>query len=260
MSAALNNARLYENEHLIADRLQDALLAMPERVEGIEFAHVYNSATQASRVGGDFYDVFPLDHDHVGITIGDVAGKGLNAAVLTSLAKNTIRAHANEPGKAPGRILTLANDTVFRATSEESFVTLFFGILDVRDGRLLYANAGHPAPVVIGSTEGLTPLSATGLILGAFEGIVFDEAAVELGPDAVLFLYTDGLTEARRGGDFHGEGRLRDLLSTLHGRDPGEAVETVLASVLEFSDGGLRDDLALLAIRRQSHQRGGLSA
>ncbi|MHB1136856.1 MAG: PocR ligand-binding domain-containing protein [Coriobacteriia bacterium] len=256
MSAALNNARLYENEHLIADRLQDALLAMPERVEGIEFAHVYNSATQASRVGGDFYDVFPLDHDHVGITIGDVAGKGLNAAVLTSLAKNTIRAHANEPGKAPGRILTLANDTVFRATSEESFVTLFFGILDIRDGQLLYANAGHPAAVVIGPTDDLTLLPSTGPILGAFEGFTFEEAEVGLGIDAVLFLYTDGLTEARCDGDFYGEERLRGLLSTMRGADPGEAVEAVLANVLKFSDGALRDDLALMAIKRQHLPQG----
>ncbi|MHB1017128.1 MAG: PocR ligand-binding domain-containing protein [Coriobacteriia bacterium] len=251
MSVALNNARLYENEHLIADRLQDALLAMPEQVEGIEFAHVYNSATQASRVGGDFYDVFPLDHDHVGITIGDVAGKGLNAAVLTSLAKNTIRAHANEPGKTPGRILTLANDTVFRATPDESFVTLFFGILDIRDGQLLYASAGHPAAVVIGATGDLTLLPSTGSILGAFEGLAFEEADTQLSTDEVLFLYTDGLTEARRDGVFYGEERLRDLLSTLRGRDSGEIVEGVLGAVLEFSDGALRDDLALLAIKRQ---------
>lgn len=251
MSVALNNARLYENEHLIADRLQDALLAMPQWVEGVEFAHVYNSATQASRVGGDFYDVFPLDHDHVGITIGDVAGKGLNAAVLTSLAKNTIRAHANEPGKAPGRILTLANDIVFRATPDESFITLFFGILDIRDGHLLYANAGHPAAVVIGPTGALSLLPSTGPILGAFEGFTFEEADTLLSADEVLFLYTDGLTEARRDGAFYGEERLRALLSTLRGRDPGETVESVLGNVLEFSDGALRDDLALLAIRRQ---------
>lgn len=260
MSVALNNARLYENEHLIADRLQDALLAMPERVEGIEFAHAYSSSTQASRVGGDFYDVFSLDRDHVGITIGDVAGKGLDAAVLTSLAKNTIRAHANERGKTPSRILALANDIVFRATPDESFVTLFFGILDIRDGHLLYANAGHPAPVAIGPTGVLTPLPATGLILGAFESLVFDEAAVELGPDAVLFLYTDGLTEARRDGAFYGEERLRSLLSTLCDRGPNEAVETVLANVLEYSDGALRDDLALLAIRRQGISQRSLGA
>lgn len=260
MSVALNNARLYENEHLIADRLQDALLAMPQRVEGVEFAHAYNSATQGSRVGGDFYDVFPLDRAHVGITIGDVAGKGLNAAVLTSLAKNTIRAHANEPGKTPSRILSLANDTIFRATSDESFVTLFFGILDITDGRLLYANAGHPAAVAVDPSGDLTLLPPTGPILGAFEGLDFEEAEALLDADDVLFLYTDGLTEARRDGDFYGEGRLRDILATLRGSGPDEAVETVLTSVLEFSGGRLRDDLALLAIRRQGPGPGDLRA
>lgn len=250
MSVALNNARLYENEHLIADRLQEALLALPGSVPGVEFAHAYDAATGASRVGGDFYDVFPLDSDHVGITIGDVAGKGLNAAVLTSLAKNTIRAHANEPGKAPDRILTLANNVVFRATPAESFVTLFFGILDIRDGRLLYASAGHPAAAVIVPSGALTLLSNTGPILGAFEGVVFGEAEVRLGPDDVLFLYTDGLTEARSGDDFFGEERLHKLLATMHGREPREMIDGVLTTVLAFSGGKLRDDLALLAVRR----------
>jgi sigma-B regulation protein RsbU (phosphoserine phosphatase) len=97
----------------------------------------------------------------------------------------------------------------------------------------------------------LTLLPSTGSILGAFEGLAFEEADTQLSTDEVLFLYTDGLTEARRDGVFYGEERLRDLLSTLRGRDSGEIVEGVLGAVLEFSDGALRDDLALLAIKRQ---------
>ncbi len=250
MSVALNNARLYENEHLIADRLQGALLALPDTIVGLEFAHSYHSASDATRVGGDFYDVFELDRDHVGITIGDVAGKGLDAAVLTSLAKNAIRAHANEPGKAPGRILALTNEVVYRSTPHESFVTLFFGVLDRRDGRLVYANAGHPAAVVVGPDGSLTTLPMTGPILGAFEGLTFDEAQVQLSPSDVLFLYTDGLTEARDGQDFYGEERLHGLLATMHGKDPERVIEDVLTHVLEFTGGRLRDDLAVLAVRR----------
>lgn len=250
MSVALNNARLYENEHLIADRLQSALLALPDAIAGLEFAHSYHSASDATRVGGDFYDVFELGQDHVGITIGDVAGKGLNAAVLTSLAKNTIRAHANERGKTPSLILALTNDVIFRSTPDESFVTLFFGILDRRDGRLVYANAGHPAAVVVGSGGSLDTLPATGPVLGAFEGLTFDEVEAWLCPGDVLLLYTDGLTEARNGDDFYGEERLYGLLPTMRDGGTDGVVEGVLSHVLEFSDGRLRDDLAVLAIKR----------
>jgi PAS domain S-box-containing protein len=103
MSLALTNARLYERERRIADRLQGALLALPEEIAGVEFAHAYHAASDAARVGGDFYDIFELDQDCVGVTVGDVAGKGLDAAVLTSLVKNTVRAHAHEKGKTPVR-------------------------------------------------------------------------------------------------------------------------------------------------------------
>jgi GAF domain-containing protein len=103
MSLALTNARLYERERRIADRLQGALLALPEEIAGVEFAHAYHAASDAARVGGDFYDIFELDQECVGVTVGDVAGKGLDAAVLTSLVKNTVRAHAHEKGKTPVR-------------------------------------------------------------------------------------------------------------------------------------------------------------
>jgi sigma-B regulation protein RsbU (phosphoserine phosphatase) len=248
MSAALNNARLYERERLVADRLQEAMLALPNEIEGVEFAHAYRSASDTARVGGDFYDIFELDGHRVGVTIGDVAGKGLDAAVLTSLAKNAIRAHASERGKTPSQILALTNDVVHRATSAESFVTLFLGILDRRDGRLVYASAAHPAMVVRsgGVPEGL---SATGTLLGAFEGSAFGETEVCLDRGEVLFLYTDGLTEARGDGELYGEARLMDALR-VEGGGAYALVESVMTDVLIFSGGRLRDDLAILAVQR----------
>lgn len=250
MSVALDNARLYEKEHLIADRLQGALLALPDRIEGLEFAHAYHSASDAARVGGDFYDVFELDDHLVGMTIGDVAGKGLDAAVLTSLVKNTIRAHTSERGKTPSQILALTNDVVFKATPPESFVTVFLGILDRRDGRLIYASAGHPV-VAVGPGRTPTELAVTGSLLGAFGGPVFAEAQVSLGLDEVLFLYTDGLTEARRGDEFYGDARMYEVLSqNSDDYHTAALVEDVLTDVLAFSGGRLRDDLAILAVRR----------
>jgi len=156
----------------------------------------------------DFYDIFELSNDHVGITIGDVAGKGLDAAVLTSLVKNTIRAHAGEKGKTSARILALTNDVVYRSTSTEAFTTVFFAILDRRDGRLSYANAGHTTAAIVGEDGSLSRLSATGPILGAFDNAEFGQSDACLETDELLFLYTDGLTEARRDRDQYGQERV----------------------------------------------------
>ncbi len=184
------------------------------------------------------------------MTIGDVAGKGLDAAVLTSLAKNTIRAHASERCKTPSQILTLTNDVAFKTTPRESFATVFVGILDRRDGLLTYASAGHP---VVAVRPGGTPteLAATGPLLGAFEGSAFAEAQISLGLDEVLFLYTDGLTEARKGDELYGEARLYEVLSqSSDGYRATAIVEDVLTDMLAFGGGRLRDDLAILAVRR----------
>jgi serine phosphatase RsbU (regulator of sigma subunit) len=250
LSLSLENARLYETEHNIADRLQEALLTLPSEVPGIEFAHSYHSATEAARVGGDFYDIFELEHGRVGITIGDVAGKGLDAAVLTSLAKNAIRVHASQKGITPEVVLARANEVVYRSTPMESFVTVFFGILDARDGRLQYSNAGHTTAAII-SREGTSKgVPATGPILGAFTGAVFGQGEVFVELGELLFLYTDGLTEARRDGVLLGEERVFDLLRKVKDAQPREAVHRVIDDVLAYTGGQLSDDLAMVALRR----------
>ncbi|MHB9004727.1 MAG: SpoIIE family protein phosphatase [Coriobacteriia bacterium] len=251
LSLALNNARMYENEHRIADRLQEALLALPDQIEGLQFAHAYHSASEAARVGGDFYDIFELDDRHVGVTIGDVTGKGLDAAVLTSLAKDTIRAHACESGKSPARILALTSDVIHRATDTETFVTLFFGLLNCETGVLVYANAGHPVPLILGRRGIPTSLETTGPPAGAFRGSEFDQAQSCLEPQDILFLYTDGLTEARDpASGMYGDQRLIDLLSGGHGETAFGVVDAVIVDVLAFAGGRLTDDLAILAVKR----------
>ena len=249
-AVAFENARLFEAQRSIADRLQEALLVLPEEMPGIEFAHAYYSATVSARVGGDFYDLFELSHGLVGVVIGDVAGKGLDAAVLTSMVKNTIRAHANEKAKTPCQILHLTNDVIYKATGLESFVTVFFGILDCRDGRLVYSNAGHTTAALVGSDGIAARLPATGPLLGAFADAVFEEAETRLDLDELLLLYTDGLTEARREGEFYGEGRLFDLLASTTDRSAAELLRRVVADVMSYTANHLQDDLAMLSIRR----------
>lgn len=250
LALALENARLYQTEHDIADKLQEALLAMPNEVNGIEFAHAYYSATEAARVGGDFYDLFEVDRERIGIVVGDVAGKGIDAAVMTSMVKNTIRAHANEEGKTPRQILELTNEVMHKATQRGSFVTVFFGILDCSDGRLVYANAGHTTAAIARGDGSIGRLPVTGPILGGFEDVSYQNGEASLDPGELLFLYTDGLTEARRNGELFGEERVFGYLPSVWDEEPRDVVSMMIEEVLVFSGGLLRDDLALLALKR----------
>lgn len=249
---ALENARLYQTERRIADRLQEALLSLPERIHGLDFAHVYHSATESARVGGDFYDMFEIANGRVGITIGDVAGKGLDAAVLTSLVKNTIRAHATDSGKSSAEVLLRTNEVVYKATPTESFVTVFYAQLDCGTGELSYASAGHTTSAILRRDGSVTRLPSTGTILGGFaEMELADVDVAAMRYRETLFLYTDGLTEARNEQGLYGEGRLFNLLSANSGAsEPGALLRVVLDDVLAYSGENLHDDLALLAVQR----------
>ncbi len=254
LGIAIENIRRFQAERDIADRLQEALLSMPHSLSGIEFAHAYHSSTEAARVGGDFYDLFALEPDRIGMSIGDVAGKGIDAAVLTSLVKHTIRAHAFEGGKTPAQVISLTNEVIHEATQPDSFVTIFFAVLDLRDGRLTYANAGHTTTVVVRCDGTISTLSRTGPPAGAFRGVRFGLAETRLGFGDMLFLYSDGLTEARRGAEFYGEERLFALLSSVDD-GPQSVIRRVIDDVTVFSAGNFRDDLAVLGVTRHEPSR-----
>jgi GAF domain-containing protein len=253
VSLGLENARLYGVEHRIAETLQQALLSLPEELPGVEFAPFYQSATEFTLVGGDFYDIFEIDERSVGITIGDIAGKGLSAAVLTSLVRNTIRAYAFEDGRHPAEILAVTNEIVVRSTPNELFATVFFAVLDRLDGRLVYASAGHTTSAIVRQDDTVSQLPSTGPVLGAFYNMQFDQREAVLAPGEILFLYTDGLTEARSDNGLYGEERLFADLVCAKARSTRDAAEQAVARVMRFADNYLRDDLAILAIRRPKH-------
>jgi PAS domain S-box-containing protein len=249
-AVTLDNARLYQQEHNVAQALRAALLKLPATVAGLSYAYHYRPAVRPAMVGGDFYDLFELDHGLVGIVVGDISGKGIPAAVLTSLVKNTIRAHAIEKGKTPADVISLANTVLVRETAAETFATVFFGMLDRRDGRLVYCNAGHPASVVVHPEGDVAALPATSPLIGAFPDFSFRNAEAHLSCDDLLFLYTDGLTDARDGRRLFGEERLFEALRVSCGATPVEMVTRVIDRVVGFAGDGLRDDLAVLALRR----------
>ncbi len=116
---------------------------------GLECARLYSAASASERVGGDFYDAFDLGRGKIALTVGDVSGKGLDAAALTALVRNALRSYAIG-GLSPGAALLMGNEVVHRFTDPETFVTLFFGILDTERRVLTYSSAGHPPPIVVG--------------------------------------------------------------------------------------------------------------
>lgn len=250
VSLALENVRLYEAERKIADSLQRALLVMPETIKGVEFGYLYQSAAEAAMVGGDFYDMFELDEDRVGIVIGDVAGKGLEAATLTSLVKHTIRAFASEL-RSPATIMEKVNKVIInRNYAAAAFVTVFFGILNIKTGKLVYCCAGHPPAILKRATQDMLLLEVNSPIIGAFPGMSFynDEETILKGD--LLFLYTDGVTEARCDKELFDEERLIDNIRRIEMTSASDVPHLIFDRIMDFTDGNLADDMAILSIER----------
>lgn len=248
-SLAMENARTYTAEHHISETLQRALLAVPARIEGIAFGHAYRSATEEAWVGGDFFDLFELPARRVGILIGDVSGKGVEASALASFTRQLLIAHATEDA-SPARVMAKTNELVRLVTEPENFVTVFFGVLSLDDGQLLYSSAGHPPPVRFCNRHS-SLLEGAGTILGAFEGVEYREFADVLSPGELLVLYTDGVVEAKRDGELLGNERLLDLVdATAEQTSVEHLAEALVTRVADYTMGHLRDDVAILALRR----------
>jgi PAS domain S-box-containing protein len=247
VSLAMENAQLYASQLHIAETLQESLLTIPKSIEGIRFGHLYRSAvSEVAKVGGDFYDIFELDGNRVCISIGDVSGKGVKAATLTSLAKNTIRAYAYR-NHFPAEVIAMTNNVIQRAAVSPTLVTIYFGILDKRTGILSYCNAGHSPPIIKRKRGRVFELQTSGPAIGVFSDLRYEDFEEKLGHGDILIGYTDGVPEARIGKRLFGEERLLELIGGL--KDP--VVEIIPDQVLlELLKAGcvLTDDIALVAI------------
>ena len=249
VSLALENARLYAVEHNIAHTLQEALLTLPEQVEGIDLGYLYRSATEATEVGGDFFDIFELEHDRVGLVIGDVSGKGLEAATLTSLVKSAIKAYAYQ-GDPPATTIKKTSLLLSRATPSSVFVTLFFAILDRKSGGLQYCAAGHPPPIIKEKAGPVRLLAQRSPVIGTDMDFEYSDFSASLAPGDFLVLYTDGATEARRGKQFFGEKRLMAFINKTAAENPQALVEETYKEIRRYSGNALVDDVALMAVGR----------
>ncbi len=247
LGSALNNAGRFETEHHIAETLQESLLTLPGAVSGVRFASLYHSATVSSRVGGDFFDVFSLPGGCVAALIGDVSGKGLEAAMVTTLVKDTVRAYAHEH-PSPAEVMARANTVLNAASRLPAFASAILAVIDVATGQVTYCCAGHP-PALVLRPDGIEVTDSESPVIGAFDHMTFVDQHLSLGPADVLFLYTDGVTEARSATEgFFGDERLLDALEGCSAEHLDSLPKSLLERVERFAGGRLSDDIALLAI------------
>ena len=249
-SLAIENARLEERERQIARTLQDSLLPRELPViEGLEVGARFLAGGEGTTVGGDLYDLFPIE-DEWALVVGDVCGKGAEAAALTGMVRYTLRAESVHHS-SPCAVLSLLNDAIIRQLGDGRFCTVLHGRVSVGDGRarLVLASAGHPPPLVLRAGGRVETVPAGGPLLGVVPAVVHPDVIVTLGPGDALVCFTDGVTEGRGPDGMFGDERLAELLRASAGLDAGAIVDRIVDVAVEYQGGRSQDDLAVLALR-----------
>jgi len=216
-----------------------------------EHFDLYAQVKPAREIGGDFYDYFLLDDDHLGLVMADVSGKGMPAALFTMVTRALLKSAARTQGP-PALCLGDVNEILSQDNDACMFVTLFYGVLDLRDGSLRYTNAGHNPPRLMHGDGRVEPLPSTGNFpLGIVPGQEFQEREIQLASGDALFLYTDGITEACDVAEEEfGEHRLDGYLQAEQSATMRDLVDVVCAAVEEFAMGMEQfDDMTCLAVR-----------
>lgn len=257
-AVAIENARLYretlekgkmEQEMRIAAEIQQALLPEPSR-KG-PFFDAFGQSVACRSIGGDFFDYVDLPSGAFGFAVGDVAGKGAPAALLTAVIQGVFSSQA-QTGAPPSETLSRVNQALIRRAIESRFCTAFYASVSA-DGSLTYCNAGHNPPMVF-TANGVKRLETGGLILGLFEHATFEEDTISLDSGDLLVAFSDGVTEAMSAsGEEYGEDRLLACVEANRQRTTRELIDAIFASVREFSVGAVQsDDVTALVLRYES--------
>ncbi|MCU1354348.1 MAG: Stage sporulation protein [Acidimicrobiales bacterium] len=252
---AVDNARLFESRNRVARTLQHSLLppALPP-IPGIELAARYRVAEAETEIGGDFYDVFEVGDGSWAVVIGDVCGRGPEAAALTGLMRHSVRAAAVHDAR-PSRVLGQTNDAVLDQIDDTRFCTAAMLRLQpplaVGGPAVVTASCGgHPRPLVLYPDGRVVWIECAGTLLGVLPRPTLVDATVELVPGTAVVLFTDGVTEARRGGEQFGEDRLMEVLAGGVGLPADDLVARIEDAVVAFQDAS-NDDVAVLVVRVQ---------
>lgn len=247
-ATALENAQRFERQRTVARSLQEGLLAteLPD-MPGYESAAVYEPASGETDIGGDFFDVFDLGDGTYSIVVGDVSGKGAEAAAYTAMAKYMLRAFAIRNAQ-PASVLYHLNNALLTGFGEDRFATLMYALFDPAGRKLTVAVGGHPPPLIYrAATRDVETVTVSGSIVGAFEDQSFDQTSFQLGPLDVMLAFTDGLVEARRDDELYGRERVVTSLETRGRESTAEAVaQKVFEDAQSF--GEINDDTVVFAL------------
>jgi sigma-B regulation protein RsbU (phosphoserine phosphatase) len=249
---AIDNARIHDERRRVARTLQASLLppALPH-VDGVGFAAEY--VPTGSEVGGDFYDVVPASDDHWIVVVGDVSGKGVQAATVTGLVRDVIRILVDD-GKPMSEILCRVNRTLVQRGGGR-YCTLAMASVERRPDRTLEVClhlAGHDRAVLVRADGKTSFVGKGGTALGLLETIASPDVAVTLGPGDSLVFYTDGVTERRRGRELFGSARLLDAATPLAGYPADVMAARLRSTTINFSVEEPRDDIAILVLRNDA--------
>jgi len=238
-----------KNDLEIARDIQQAML--PSGVYTAPGVETVGMSRPANTVGGDFYDILPLDDGRLVVTLGDVAGKGSPAALLMALLLAMLRTLVDEKLEAAD-LVTRLNVQVCRHAPGTRFITLFYGVYQPLTGELIYVSAGHTPPLVLRADGRCERLTDGGIALGMFEHSTYTTGRVVIQPDELVALYSDGITEAEnpRGIPFD-EGGLETALNDNHRQALAAVGASVVHAVEQYTvDTRLADDLTILLLRR----------
>ena len=239
-----------EQELQVAADIQLSIL--PDELPVTATANFGACMLPARQVGGDFYDVFAIDPNHIGVLIGDVADKGVPSALFMARAHALFMAEADDAALSSGQVMRLVNHHITRLQKSTQFVTVLYGILDLEDNEFRFTRAGHEPPLILhvdGTVERVS--HSSGMAIGLWETIKLDERTVKLSRGQTLLLYTDGLTDCR---DPHGElfglERIKQTLSGLAGRSAQEICDQLLSALKRHQSGSKQDDdVTLVAVQ-----------
>ena len=243
----------------IATKIQASMLPriFPPFPEREEF-ELYASMNPAKEVGGDFYDFFLVDENHLALVIADVSGKGVPAALFMVIAKVLIKNFALQ-GMSPSEVLRHVNDRLCESNDTGFFVTVWLAIFEISTGRGLASNAGHEHPALWREKDGTFELVKYrhSPAVAVMAGMKFEEHEFRLEPGDMVYVYTDGVTEAsNRSDELFGEERLQDALSSCGGDAPGRVLGAVRDSIREFVDGADQfDDITMLAMKYEGPKK-----
>lgn len=234
----------------LAAKIQLSMLPAISAVSGRDEFKIAASMNTAREVGGDFYDFFYIDDDHLCLTVADVSGKGIPAAMFMMSSKSILESKALA-GKSPVEIISETNNTICMNNKERMFVTIWLGILEISTGKIRAVNAGHEYPALMtagGSFEIL--MDSHGFVVGGKKNMKYTEYELTLQPGSKLFIYTDGVPEANdKDQNMFGCDRMTDALNLAKDRDPDGVLSQVKRSVNEFVSGAEQfDDLTMLCL------------